>query len=242
MKHFPYDDKHHSHTLKDELFFHLPYAVFAIAFSLIILSFFDFLAIGKSSQQLAAVRWQMFHSFHFMHIAFACVGTLLTFFKYSRSIIKGMIVGIISPSIFCVLSDMVFPWLGAKILGINMPLHICFFNEIENILPFLVIGFITGLVLSSQRYLGEQDQHSHNSDFVIWSHSAHIFISSLASSFYFVANGFTNWSDSIGMVFVVLIFAVLIPCTLSDVIIPAFCAKLGDKTNHKNCSESCRKK
>lgn len=230
MKHYPYDE-HHSHTLKDELFFHLPYAVFAVAFSLIVLSFFDFLSIGKSAQQLAVVRWQMFHNLHFMHIAFASVGTLLTFFKYSRSIAKGALIGIVSPSIFCVLSDVVFPWLGGKLLGVDMPLHICFWHEMGNIIPFLIIGFITGFILSSQRYLGES-QHSDCADFGVWSHSAHIFISSLASSFYFVANGFTNWADSIGAVFLVLIGAVLIPCTLSDVIVPAFYAQ---SSGHKNC-------
>ena len=66
-------------------------------------------------------------------------------------------------------------------------------------------------------------------DFSLWSHSVHIFISSLASSFYFVANGFYDWADSIGAVFVVLIIAVLIPCTLSDVVVPAYFARFGNK-------------
>ena len=217
--------------IKEELFFHLPYAVFAVAFSLIILSLFDFLSVGKTVKDLFIVRWRMFHNLHFMHIAFACIGALTSFFRHSKSLWQGMLVGIISPSVFCILSDIIFPWLGARFLGVNMPLHICFINELDNILPFLIIGFVTGLVLYKQNSYKKNHKHleSQVDDFSLWSHSVHIFISSLASSFYFVANGFYDWADSIGAVFVVLIIAVLIPCTLSDVVVPAYFARFGNK-------------
>lgn len=122
-------------------------------------------------------------------------------------------------------------------MGLDLPLHICFWHELDNIIPFLIIGFITGMVLSSKKYLGEKTTCGSSIDYGIWSHSAHIFISSLASSFYFVANGFTNWSDYIGMVFLVLIGSVLIPCTLSDVIVPSIYARFSSCSECKETDE-----
>ena len=61
--------------------------------------------------------------------------------------------------------------------------------------------------------------------YAITSHVAHIFVSSLASTFYLVAHGFSNWYDNIGFVFLSMIVAVVIPCTLSDVVVPMTFAK-----------------
>jgi len=47
----------------------------------------------------------------------------------------------------------------------------------------------------------------------------------LASAFYMVSSGFGDWIDQIGLVFILLIFAVVIPCTLSDVVVPILFAK-----------------
>ena len=63
----------------------------------------------------------------------------------------------------------------------------------------------------------------HNSKqwlYSISSHAVHILISSLASVFYLVSHGFTNWYAHIGNVFLFLIIAVVVPCTLSDVVTP----------------------
>ena len=65
------------------------------------------------------------------------------------------------------------------------------------------------------------------------SHATHIFISSLASTFYLISHGFTNWYVSIGNVFVLLIIAVVVPCTLADVVVPMTMARLGKKP--KSC-------
>ena len=55
--------------------------------------------------------------------------------------------GTISPAFFCMLSDILMPYVGGKILGVKMHLHICFVNEFSNIGLFLLIGLVTGLVL-----------------------------------------------------------------------------------------------
>ena len=53
------------------------------------------------------------------------------------------------------------------------------------------------------------------------------FVSSLASTFYLVAHGFAHWHTQIGLVFLSLIVAVVIPCTLSDLVVPMTFARAG---------------
>lgn len=212
---------HHSeHKIMDEIICHFPYAVFSVAFSLIVLNFMDFVAVGKDSSNLEPIWFGLFHSFHFMHITFAAVGTLLSFSKLSKNLFRGLVLSAVTATGFCMLSDIVFPYLGGRLLGVPMTFHICFFHEFANIIPFLIVGLLTGMALSKH-------DHGSKGTFGLWSHFAHIFVSSLASSFYMVSNGFNDWSNQIGYVFLVLIVAVVIPCTLSDVAAPMFLAKIG---------------
>lgn len=212
----------HKHSIYDELACHLPYAVFSVALSLIFLSLLGFIGVGKSPESLRCFWDQLFHNFHFVHIVFASIGALITFFRYSNNILKGIIVGFFTASVFCILSDIVLPYLGGKMLGVHMHLHVCFLYELKNVLPFLFVGLFTGTVMRTHQlevrgYLS------------LWSHFAHIFISALASSFYLVSHGFTNWASSIGYVFLVLLISVVIPCTLSDIVIPMTLARSGGR-------------
>ena len=81
-----------------------------------------------------------------MHIVFAAIGTLITYFRYSKDLFKGLIVGLFSASFFCILSDIVMPYIGGELLGVHMNLHVCFYYELRNVLPFLFIGLFTGLL------------------------------------------------------------------------------------------------
>lgn len=213
---------HADHTISDEVFSHLPYAVFSVTLSLIILSCFGFISIGKSAQLVDSAFDRLFHSFHFMHIVFAASGSLLTFYRFSDNLLKGLVVGGITSSLFCMLSDIFIPYVGGLLLGVDMHLHICFIYELANVLPFLVVGLATGVIMRNH-------QLEVRGVVSLWSHFTHILISSLASSFYLVGNGFADWSPKIGSVFLVLLIAVLIPCSLSDVVIPMFFAKSGNK-------------
>lgn len=214
-------DLQHEHSIYSEIICHFPYAVFSVAFSLIVLNMMDFMA-NQNSKDLSDVWFTMFHSFHFLHITFASVGALLTYLKVSKGkhVMRGLVITGITSTIFCMLSDIIFPYLGGLLLGVDMQFHICFIHELHNILPFLIIGLLTGLALS---------KHEENSlgIFSVWSHFTHIFVSSLASSFYMVSNGFTDWTSQIGYVFFVLIIAVVVPCTLSDIAAPISLARVG---------------
>lgn len=214
----------HGHSVIDEIICHFPYAVFSVAFSLIILSFASWISLGEPQAVLVQSGAHMlFHVFHFMHVVFASTGSTLTFFRYSQNVFKGLVVCAISTMIFCTLSDSILPYIGGTILGIHMKWHLCFVSELHNVLPFLFVGLLNGYILSRHHSAAQ-------STYSISSHFIHIFISSLASSFYLIANGLIEWYHSMGMVFIFLIVAVVVPCTLSDVIIPMSFAGMGEKS------------
>ena len=144
------------------------------------------------------------------------------FFRFSKNVALGFVVSAASSVFFCVLSDILMPYASGKLLGIPMHFHFCFLSEIHNILPFLLAGLVNGYFMS-QHCTTKQSVYS------LGSHFAHIFVSSLASLFYMVANGLTNWPAYMGPLFLLLIAAVLIPCTLSDLVVPLWCATAGKK-------------
>lgn len=216
-----HDTNHnHEHTLMGELFCHLPYAIYSVALGLAILSLLSAVVFGHTADPQVVKKGTkiLFHSFHFMHIVFAATGTLITFFRFSQNVFKALIVGILSPAFFCMLSDAVLPYIGGRMLGVPMHFHLCFVSEWSNVLPFLLVGLLNGFVMSKN---GAKMNHG------LTSHAVHIFVSSLASMFYLVSHGFTQWYAQIGAVFLLLIVAVVLPCTLSDVVVPMFIAKMG---------------
>jgi hypothetical protein len=157
-----------------------------------------------------------------MHIVFAATGTLITFFRFSKSVWKGIIIGGLTASFFCLLSDSILPYLGGLALGVPMHFHICFVSELDKVLPFLFVGLLNGYVMS-------RHHSSKQSFYSTFSHFIHILISSFASMFYLVAHGFNEWAHDIGFVFLFLIVAVVVPCTFSDVVVPMWFAKRADK-------------
>jgi len=154
-----------------------------------------------------------------MHIVFAATGTLITYFRFSRNMMGALLVGLIVPSIFCVLSDVVMPYVGGRLLGIDMHWHICFASELHNVLPFLFMGMLNGFVLS-------RHDMAHQELYSVFSHFTHILVSSFASAFYLIAHGFDTWYLNIGSFFLFLIIVVVVPCTLGDVVVPMFFARI----------------
>jgi len=208
-------------TLKEALLCHIPFSVFAVSLSLIFVSILTY--IGDDPIQGAMKAGRLFHSLHFMHLLFAGTGVILTYRKYSKSILGTLLVGTLVPTIFCTLSDAIIPYWGGKLANLDMVFHWCFISHIHTVLPFLGAGILTGWVIS----LHAENKHLFYST---WSHFVHIFVSSMAAIFYLVSYGFERWYDHFGFVFMFLIIAIIIPCTLSDLVVPILCAGKRKKT------------
>lgn len=211
----------HDCSLIGELICHLPYAIFSVAIGLIVLSFLTFFGLtsGHGSSHSHGLH-VLFHSFHFLHIIFATTGSLVTFSRFSNNMVKGVIVSLISALFFCTLSDVILPYAAGRLLGVSMRLHICLISELHNIIPFLGVGLLNGFIMTKH-------ETSTKGFYSVGSHFAHILTSSLASLFYIVGEGFIHWVDKMGLLFILLIVAVVIPCTFADVIVPISFARSG---------------
>lgn len=204
------------HTVWEEILCHLPYAIFSVAFAMICLSF---LSNSGTVQQFSSMAYRLFHNFHFLHLLFAATGTMLTFRRFSGNLILGLGVGFLVPAFFCTFSDAFLPYLGGKFVSLSMNFHWCFISHLETVLPFLFIGMLNGWVMSNHN----SSKHLFYSQGF---HFLHIFISSMASILYLISFGFYDWWDKMGFVFTFLIVAVLIPCTLSDIVVPILFARM----------------
>jgi len=229
------DFMHHGHdhsccgtgSFLQEILYHLPYAVFSVAFCFLVVSFFSYTTIGsKDIKGIEKGADILFHSFHFMHILFSVIGSLVTYFRFSNRLLRGFFVGMFSAMVFCTLSDAVMPYIAGRILGVRMDFHLCFFNELDKIVPFLIGGLVTGVIIG--RYHKKSEVF-----YSVFSHFLHILVSSFASMFYLIANGFSDWYTQIGFVFIFLVIAVVVPCVMSDIVTPMVFAKV-EKKNARN--------
>jgi len=219
----------HKGSFVEELVCHLPYAIVSVAFALIILSFLSYFTFNLCTSPVLLKRSSsiLFHSFHFIHILFSVTGSLITFYRFSNAgLIKGALVGIFSALIFCPLSDAFMPYLAGRILGVEMQFHFCILQEYQNIFPFVIAGLINGLALGRLK-------KEKLTNYSFGAHSMHILVSAFASLFYLVSFGMTDWYLQIGMVFIFLVIAVVIPCILSDIVTPMFFARV-DRKNERN--------
>jgi hypothetical protein len=223
-----------------ELLHHFPYATLSVALALMLLTlitvFFDAgtmvhsagLSCSHEGCSHTSALDILFHSFHFIHILFATSGTIVTFRRYSDKVFAGLLVGTLSSMVFCTLSDVLLPYVAGRLLGVEMDLHICFATELSNILPFLAVGLLNGWVMTQLPEFRTQE----NSLFL---HFLHTFISAMASIFYAVGHGLSDFYSYFGMFYLLMVVAVIIPCTLSDVIAPIFFAKFVSK-KEKGCN------
>jgi hypothetical protein len=220
-----HDDVHthssHEASLFDELSCHLPYAAFSVALGFVVLSVMHFfVSVSGPEVNPKKAYHLLFHAFHYLHIMFAVVGTFVTFSRFSRRLIPGIVLSLFFPAIFCTLSDVALPALAGSMLGLTMKIHICFFSwkDLMNVLPFMAMGILTGLAL-------RRHKESSLGFFSLGYHFVHILISSLASLFYVASFGYNQWHASMGLLFFLMVLAVVLPCTISDVIVPIYFAR-----------------
>ena len=225
---------------KSEIVHHFPYGTLSVACAVMLLSFINVFfdtGIAECVHHHAHHHAHdhvhtsgmdiLFHTFHFIHIIFAASGAMLMYYRYTKKdLLKSAIIGVISASAFCTLSDILMPYAAGVMLGVDMNLHICFVSELKNILPFLLVGILNGLAIAKV-YEKTQENVS------LQLHFFHTFISAMASIFYAVGNGLVDFYQYLGAFFLLMLIAVVLPCTLSDVAAPLFFARV--MQNEKSC-------
>ncbi len=205
-----------------ELKEHLPFTILSACVAIIAVGF---LTIVIGEYELPYTGENLFHIFHPLHVLASAATTTAMFWKYKRNILQSAAVGAAGAVVICLLSDIIFPFAGGKFLGIEMVMHICLVKHPMIILPFLAVGILMGFTAP------RKIEHS-----TIYSHSAHILLSTMASLVYLISFGMTGWLGQIGWVFVMLVLVVLIPCCLSDIVFPLFFTGKGE---HGHSAGSC---
>ncbi|MEK7448398.1 MAG: hypothetical protein AAB019_02830 [Planctomycetota bacterium] len=185
-----------------ELVVHLPYSVFSVLISFIILLVITFL------NQIEHLK-DAFHVFHPVHLLLSTTATTAMFWRFDKGLIKAIFIGSIGSVGICSFSDILVPYFGGLVFVKDMQLHLCFIEDPFIIWPFVAVGIVTGLLA------GEYLKHS-----TIFSHSAHVLISTFTSVIYMATFGLGDWIPYLGWIFVVTIIAVMLPCCISDIIFP----------------------
>ncbi len=225
-------------TIVEELTHHLPFSVSAVAIGLTVAGIICFLAVGldtggheaseahEAHEAHAAHEadeghshanpfQDLFHLFHPVHMLFSAAATTAMFWRFERRVLKAVIVGLAGAIGVCGLSDIVMPHLSLTLLGKPVAWHICVIENPPMVICFAAVGVLVGLGAS------RGVRHS-----TFFSHSLHVFSSTMASIFYLIGPfGRLGWVDSIGLVFPFIIIAVVVPCCLSDIVFPLLMAK-----------------
>lgn len=202
-----------------ELAHHLPYSVFGVSTGIILMGLLTFfVSVMGREIYLSEASGELFHVFHSCHILFSAVATTAMFWKHEKRLVKAILVGFFGSITICGVSDIFFPYIGGMILGSEMHMHICLIEEPGLILPFAFVGVIAGILVTQSLEKSTE-----------YSHSVHVFVSSVASILYLLSYGLTDWTHVLGGVFMVTIFAVMIPCCASDIAFPLVCI-------HRNCN------
>ncbi len=198
----------------EELKKHIPYSVLSSVFALAVVGVLTVVYGLIDIARLPEAAENMFHLFHPVHMLLSATATTAMFWKHERRLFKAILIGFFGAVVLCGLSDILIPFFGAGLLGISLELHICILEDPLLVLPFLVIGIFTGIVAAENI-----------TRVTFFSHTAHVFVSSIASVLYLIAFGLANWIAFAGAVYVLVFLAVVIPCCLSDIVFPLLLVK-----------------
>ena len=202
------------HHLGQELRIHLPYTIFSVSGGMIVLGLLTFVCNILKVEDVSGASHGLFHVFHPIHLLFSATASTAMFWRHERKFIKAIVIGFIGAVGICSISDIFIPYVAGFLLGVKMHLHICIIEHPMFILPFVATGIFAGFVVPPTTEKS-----------TMFSHAAHVWVSSMASILYLVSFGLSAWIEVAGMVFIYIILAVMIPCCMSDIVFPLLLTK-----------------
>ncbi|MFC2051308.1 hypothetical protein ACFLT4_01075 [Chloroflexota bacterium] len=195
--------------MASELGHHIPFTAIGAASGIIIMLI---IVLVKVPLQVSQV---IFNTFHPLHVVFSALTTTAMYRKYGNGKIwAAILIGYFGSIGIATMSDAIIPYLGGVLLGVEMQFHIPFI-ETEKV-PF--IGIATWQWVNSAALIGIIIGYLRPATKL--SHTAHVFISTWASLFYFAAFGVAPWLPLLHFLFLFLFLAVWLPCCVSDIVFP----------------------
>lgn len=192
-----------------ELKDHLPFTVISSIVAMVLVGIMTAVVFALNDDVVAQGSRKLFHIFHPIHILFSATATSAMFWRHEKKVAKAVLVGVLGSILICGISDAIIPFYSGYFLGRNFEFHICILEHPFIIIPFVIVGIVIGITAV------EKVQKA-----TFFSHSGHVFVSSMASMLYLIAFGLADWFNYVGYVFIIIIASVIIPCCTSDIIFP----------------------
>lgn len=154
---------------------------------------------------------ELFHIAHPVHLLLSAAATTAMASIHRAGWVRASIIGIFGSAGVCTLSDIVLPYVGGTLIAgaENMHLHLCVTEHPMLVVPFVVVGLAVGL-------LGPKAMER----VTIYGHGGHVVASALASLLFLLHSGAALSISTLGPVLVLLLIAVMVPCCLSDIVVP----------------------
>ena len=182
-----------------ELKRHAPFTIFGAITGIILMFLFYRLP--------SRVSYNIFYTLHPIHVVLSALVTASMYKFHSKGKVRIwilLLIGYVGSIGIATISDIFFPYLGGVLLGAKMEFHLGFIEKWWLINPLALLGIALGYWRPTTKI----------------SHSGHVLLSTWASLFYLTAFGIANWPPLLPLVFLVLFFAVWIPCCVSDIVFP----------------------
>ena len=192
-----------------ELKHHLPFTSLATLFAIIVTLIVIIYSIS--------INEIVFESFHVIHLIASSIVSAAIFYKYNKNPVYAFFVGVFGAIIIGSLSDIIFPWLGSIIFGLDTHFHLPLIEMPLIIFLTSGIGSLIGILTLKTKI----------------PHIFHVGISVFASLFYLL-----TYTSQINLLFfflsfLIVLISVIIPCCISDILFPFFF--LGKKIKNCNC-------
>ncbi len=193
-----------------ELKEHAPFTAFGAITGIIVMVI---LVLGNVPSQVSQT---IFYTLHPMHVVLSAVATTAMYRRYSRgNIWTSLLVGYVGSVGIATLSDAVIPYLEGATLNFSIEFHLPFIEEWWLINPLALIGIAAGYWKQTTKF----------------PHWGHVMLSTWASLFYFAAFASAAWLPLLPIIFLFLFIAVIVPCCLSDIVLPLLFVR-GDLPAH----------
>jgi len=154
------------------------------------------------------VSHHVFYVLHPAHVLLSAFVTAAMYRRYKGRLVPTVVIGYLGSVGIGTISDIILPHLGGWLVGAEMGhFHIGFIEKWWLVNPLALAGVAAGICLPRTKV----------------PHYGHVLLSTWASLFYLATHGrVDNWLPKLPLMFIILFFAVWLPCCLSDIAFPLF--------------------
>lgn len=185
--------------IASELKEHVPFTVFGAITGIALI------VIIVLADVPSTISRSLFFTLHPLHVVLSAIVSTAMYRKYgSRRVWAVLLVGYLGSVVIATLSDVLIPYLGGTLLGLEIELEVPFIDEWWLINPAALIGIAIGYLRPATKF----------------PHYGHVLLSTWASLFYFTSFGVAHWFPVLHFVFLFLFLSVWLPCCISDIVVP----------------------